>query len=79
MSRFKSKLQKVCRCRAINNANVLYMGGFIVGGKMAVEMVKKFLAAAFTEGMDDVKDFLNQAYADIQEMERDSFSLSLSI
>ena len=32
--------------RAINNANVLCMGGWIVGPEMAVEMVKTFLATA---------------------------------
>ena len=32
--------------RAINNANVLCMGGWIVGPEMAVEMVKTFLSTA---------------------------------
>ena len=61
------------KCRAINNANVLCMGGFIVGANMGIEMVKKFLSTEFTENMDGVRDFLNQAYADIQKMEKDLF------
>jgi len=57
------------KCRAINNANVLCMGGFIVGSDMAIEMVKTFLKTEFTENMDHVHDFLVQAYKDIQELE----------
>lgn len=57
------------KCRAINNANVLCMGGFIVGSDMAIEMVKAFRKTEFTENMDHVHDFLVQAYKDIQELE----------
>ena len=39
--------------RAINNANVLCMGGWIVGSEMAVEMVKTFLATAWCQGLED--------------------------
>ena len=61
------------KCRAINNANVLCMGGFIVGNNMGIEMVKKFLNTEFKENMDGVKDFLDMAYADIQKMEEKLF------
>ncbi len=40
-------------CRAINNANVLCMGGWIVGPEMGVEMVKTFLNTAWCEGLED--------------------------
>ena len=39
--------------RAINNANVLCMGGWIVGPEMAVDMVKAFLATEWLEGLED--------------------------
>ena len=39
--------------RAINNANVLCMGGWIVGPEMGVEMVKTFLNTAWCEGLED--------------------------
>ena len=39
--------------RAINNANVLCMGGWIVGPEMAVEMVKTFLATAWCQDLED--------------------------
>lgn len=61
------------KCRAINNANILCMGGFIVGNKMGIEIVKKFLTTEFTEDMGDVTDFLKKAYADIQGLEEKLF------
>ena len=39
--------------RAINNANVLCMGGWIVGLEMAVEMVKTFLTTAWCQDLED--------------------------
>lgn len=41
------------KARAINNANVLCMGGWIVGPEMAVDMVKAFLATEWLEGLED--------------------------
>ena len=38
--------------RAINNANVLCMGGWIVGPEMAVEMVKTFLATEWCQDLE---------------------------
>ena len=40
-------------CRAINNANVMTMGGWIVGPEMAVEMVKTFLATEWCQDLED--------------------------
>jgi len=39
--------------RAINNANVLCMGGWIVGPEMALEMVKTFLATDWCQDLED--------------------------
>ena len=39
--------------RAINDANVLCMGGWIVGPEMAVEMVKTFLNTAWCQDLED--------------------------
>ena len=39
--------------RAINNANVLCMGGWIVGPEMAVAMVRAFLTTEWLEGLED--------------------------
>lgn len=39
--------------RAINNANVLCLGGWIVGPEMAVEMAKTFLATDWCQDLED--------------------------
>ena len=39
--------------RAINNANILCMGGWIVGPEQAVEMVKTFLATEWCQDLED--------------------------
>lgn len=39
--------------RAINNANVLCMGGWIVGPELAVEMTKTFLATDWCQDLED--------------------------
>ena len=39
--------------RAINHANVLCMGGWIVGPEMALEMVKTFLATDWCQDLED--------------------------
>ena len=38
--------------RAINNANVLCMGGWIVGPEMAIEMVRVFLNTAWCQDLE---------------------------
>ena len=39
--------------RAINNANILCMGGWIVGHEMAIEMVKTFLTTDWCQDLED--------------------------
>ena len=39
--------------RAINNANILCMGGWIVGPEMAVEMTKTFLSTEWCQDLED--------------------------
>lgn len=39
--------------RAINNANVLCMGGWIVGPEMAIEMVRAFLNTEWCQDLED--------------------------
>jgi ribose 5-phosphate isomerase B len=41
------------KCRAINDANILCMGGWIIGPEMGVAMAKKFMDTEFTEGLED--------------------------
>ncbi len=48
-------------CRAVNNANVLTLGGLIVTPFVAIEAVDAWLATAHTEGLEEHTDFLRQA------------------
>ena len=41
------------KCRVINNANVLTMGAWIIGERMACEMVDAFLTTELGEGLED--------------------------
>jgi len=55
-------------CRVVNNANVLAMGGNIVGPGVAYEICDAFLNTAFTEGMPPERaDYLKQLSADYQD------------
>lgn len=55
-------------CRVINNANVLTLGGNIVGPAMAFEMVDVFIDTAFVEGMTpDRADYLKKLMNDYME------------
>ena len=48
-------------CRAINNANVLCLGQMIWGPDMAKAAVDAFLETKFTEGLEGIADFLQDA------------------
>ena len=39
--------------RAINNANILCMGGWVVGPELAIEMTKTFLTTQWCENLED--------------------------
>ena len=56
--------------RAINNANVLCMGGWIVGPEMAIEMVKAFLSTEWCEGLEDWRAVnMHKFSAEVQKIE----------
>lgn len=51
------------RARVFNNANVLGMGGFIVGPEMGIRMVDEFLNTQWKDGVDtETEAVLQQAY-----------------
>ena len=56
-------------CRAINNSNILTMGGFIVAPFMAKDMVDAFLSTNITDGLDSFHDFLLDAQEKIKVVE----------
>ena len=56
--------------RAINNANVLCMGGWIVGPEMAIEMVKIFLATEWCQDLEDWRAVnMHKFSAEVQKIE----------
>jgi len=58
------------KSRAINDANVLCMGEFIVGPVMAERMVDVFLATKHLDGMDcSTHEFLSEALGKIDKIE----------
>lgn len=60
--------------RAINNANVLTMGGWIIGPEMGVAMAKAFLSTEWLEDLEDWrKEFLTNSSKTFKQVEKDSF------
>ncbi len=56
--------------RAINNANVLCMGGWLIGPEMGVEMAKAFLSTDFLQDLEDWRQtFLTNAEKKVIEIE----------
>ncbi|HBN80674.1 MAG TPA: RpiB/LacA/LacB family sugar-phosphate isomerase [Ruminococcaceae bacterium] len=57
-------------CRAINNSNVLCMGGWIIAKEMGLEMVKAFLSTEHTEGLEEWRrDFLKKGFAKVRKID----------
>ncbi len=58
------------KCRAINCANIMTLGGWIAGPEMAVAMAEKFLTTNFTDNLEDWrKEFLKNADVEVKKLE----------
>jgi len=58
------------KCRAINDANVLTLGGWITGEFVGCEIVDKFLKTEFTENLEEWRqEFLRNARIKVKEIE----------
>lgn len=61
-------------CRAINDSNVLCMGGWIIAKEMGVEMSRAFLETDFTQGLEEWrKDFLKNIKTQFEALEEEIF------
>lgn len=62
------------QCRAVNNANVLTMGGWMIGEKLGCDITKVFLNTELGEDLEDFrkKNVIN-ATKKIKEIEEDLF------
>ena len=56
-------------CRAVNDSNVLTLGGLIVTPFIALKAVDAWLATKHTEGLEEHTEFLCQALKDIAAIE----------
>ena len=56
--------------RAINDSNILCMGGWIIGPEMGIEIVKAFLETEFLQDLEDWRqDFLKDAKEKVTSLE----------
>ena len=61
-------------CRAINDSNVLCIGGWIVADIMGIEMTDVFLNTEFTEGLEPWrKEFLKNARLEFNAIENEIY------
>ncbi len=62
------------KCRAINDANVLCMGGWVIAPIMGVEMAKTFLNTGFTQNLEDWRARnIEKARTAVRDIEKKSF------
>ncbi len=63
------------KSRAINDANVLCMGGWFIAPFLGVEIAKTFLETEFTQNLEDWRaERLKVAKKDVRKIEKDSFN-----
>ena len=62
-------------CRAVNNSNVLCLGGWIIAPEMGIKMVDAFLGTGHTEGLEPWRaEFLKQALAHVGSIDKSNRS-----
>lgn len=62
------------KARAINNANVLTMGGWITGSIAGIAIVDKFLDTEFTQDLEPWRqEFLKEAYEKVKQLETEIY------
>ena len=63
------------KARAINDANILTMGGWMIGGILGCEMAEKFLNTSFTENLEEWRqEFLKNAKVQVAAVEQSIYS-----
>ena len=57
-------------CRAINDANIMCMGGWLIAPEMGIEMTKAFLTTDFLQDLEEWrKEWLTNAKREVQNLE----------
>ena len=61
------------RARIVNNANVITLGGWITAPFLGCQIVDAWLSVAFTQKMEFKRDFLENAFSKVVELEGEAF------
>lgn len=62
------------KCRAINDANILTMGGWMIGEQLGFSMAERFLETGFTQGLEEWRQaFLTNAREKVKEIEENIY------
>ncbi len=61
------------RARIVNNANVITLGGWITAPFLATQIVDAWLSVEFTQKMEFKKEFLTNAFRQVQALEEETF------
>jgi ribose 5-phosphate isomerase B len=64
------------RAKIINNANVITMGGWITAPFLGTQIVDAWLSMAFTQKMEFKREFLTNAFQQVQKLEEETFGPS---
>lgn len=57
-------------CRAINDSNILCLGGWVIAPELGIDMVNAFLDTNHTDGLEEWrKDFLKNALVEVKKLE----------
>lgn len=60
--------------RAINDSNILCMGGWIIAPELGIDIVRTFLGTKHTEGLEPWRgEFLKNALIEFKELEKNVF------
>lgn len=61
------------RAKIVNNANVITLGAWITAPFLATQIVDAWLSVEFTQKMEFKKDFLTNAFHQVQALEEEVF------
>ena len=61
------------RAKIINNANVITMGGWITAPFLGCQIVDAWLSVQFTQKMEFKREFLTNAFNNVQKIEEEQF------
>ena len=68
-------LYQARRAKAVNNTNVLCMGGFIIGNEMGIEMANAWLEAEHMSGLTpEMARIVEKEYDQLVEFEKTVYS-----